>query len=211
MSLATRFAVLLFAVGALFAISSGPAAADTVTVDVGDIWFCDPSYSKGVVCDTTINVGDTVSWDFAPSKLPHTVTECGASCDSPTAKPLFDSGVLGGGSGGTFEYTFDQPGTYLYYCLIHPFSQRGRIIVQGGPAPTPTETSPAGPTDTPAATGTAPSGTVAAGTATPGPELPETGVISGDDSSGGWWALALLGAAGITLAGLGAAAYRRAR
>ena len=210
MSLMARFAALLFALGALLAISPGPATAQqTVTVEVGDIWYCDPSYSGGVVCDTTIDVGDTVLWDFDAGKLPHTVTECGASCDSPTAKPLFDSGVL---SGGTFEYTFNEAGTLLYYCQVHPFSQRGRIIVQGGPPP-PTDTPPTGPTNTPppGATDT-PTGGAGAGTATPGATaLPTTGVTPPDGSSGGWWALALLGAAGAALAAMGVAAYRRAR
>ena len=209
MSLMARFAALLFALGALLAISPGPATAQqTVTVEVGDIWYCDPSYSGGVVCETTIDVGDTVLWDFDAGKLPHTVTECGASCDSPTAKPLFDSGVL---SGGTFEYTFNEAGTLLYYCQVHPFSQRGRIIVQGGPPP-PTDT-PTGPTNTPppGATDT-PTGGAGAGTATPGATaLPTTGVTPPDGSSGGWWALALLGAVGVALAAMGVAAYRRAR
>ncbi|MEX0785251.1 MAG: dockerin type I domain-containing protein [Dehalococcoidia bacterium] len=113
------------------ALSAGTdAQAATVTVDVGDIYFCDPSFQGGV-CETTIDVGDTVVWDFDPGELPHTTTECGATCNNPTATPRWNSGVH---YGGTFEYTFNQPGTYLYYCTIHPVEQRGRIVVIGGPA-----------------------------------------------------------------------------
>ncbi len=55
------------------------------------------------------------------------MTECGDSCTSPTLSPQFDSGLVADGS--TFEFTFDSPGTYLYYCAIHPTLQLGRIIV----------------------------------------------------------------------------------
>ncbi len=68
-------------------------------------------------------------WDFAGTIQPHTTTACGASCDDPTTSPFWDSGLIGDGS--TFEYTFTEPGTFLYYCQVHPFLQRGRIIVQG--------------------------------------------------------------------------------
>ncbi len=96
------------------------------TVAVGDIWFCGPLF-QGDVCDTIIDPGTTVQWDFGPAEVGHTVTECGESCSSPTLSPEFDSGLVDGG--GTFEYTFDSPGTYLYYCAIHPALQLGRIIV----------------------------------------------------------------------------------
>ena len=96
------------------------------TVAVGDIWFCGPLF-QGEVCDTTIEPGTTVQWDFGPAEAGHTVTDCGESCSSPTLSPQFDSGVIADGS--TFEYTFDSPGTYLYYCQIHPTLQLGRIVV----------------------------------------------------------------------------------
>lgn len=102
------------------------ADPDVETVAVGDFYFCGPLFENGV-CDTIIEPGMTVQWDFGPAEVPHTVTECGATCDSATASPLFDSGVIDDGS--TFEFTFDTPGTYLYYCAIHPQQQRGRIIV----------------------------------------------------------------------------------
>jgi len=52
----------------------------------------------------------------------------------PTEAAPFDSGVL---SDGTFEYTFDVPGTYDYYCTPHrSVGMAGRIVVgePGGPA-----------------------------------------------------------------------------
>ncbi|MCH7511360.1 MAG: PQQ-dependent sugar dehydrogenase, partial [Chloroflexi bacterium] len=115
-------------------LSTPPVEANsTVTVPVGDAWFCDETFAGGV-CDTVIAVGDTISWDFGGAGLPHTTTACGADCDAPTATPLWDSGVIAGG-GGTFEFTFTEPGSYLYYCEVHPFSQRGQIIVEGAQPP----------------------------------------------------------------------------
>jgi plastocyanin/uncharacterized membrane protein len=45
----------------------------------------------------------------------------------------FDSGIM---SDGGFEYTFDVPGPYDYYCIPHQSTQVGRIVVgePGGPA-----------------------------------------------------------------------------
>ena len=96
-----------------------------VTVDVGEYWFCDPSYQSGV-CETTVDVGGTVVWDFDQALAPHTATDCGADCDAPTATPLWDSGLL---TSGTFAQTFDSPGSFLYYCSVHPDTMRGRIVV----------------------------------------------------------------------------------
>jgi plastocyanin len=114
-------------------VTQQSATAAEVGVQVGDVWFCDESYEGGV-CETTIDAGDTVVWDFEGANQPHTTTACGADCDAPTNSPLWDSGIIPGNSTGNdalFEFTFDQPGTYLYYCEVHPFLQRGKIVVQG--------------------------------------------------------------------------------
>ncbi|MCH8065457.1 MAG: hypothetical protein IIC90_06475, partial [Chloroflexi bacterium] len=139
--------LVVVATAAIWSQQSAPSTAmaqETTTVAVGDIWFCnEPFYFD--VCETTISVGDTISWDFSPAQLPHTTTECGADCDNPTATPLWDSGLVVDGS--TFEFTFDTPGTYLFYCTVHPTLQRGQIIVQQDlpPTSTPTPTQPPTP------------------------------------------------------------------
>jgi len=126
------------------------SGAQTVNVAVGEtqsppparFWFCDPLFSNNTPCETKINVGDTVQWNWVGT-APHTVTHCGASCDNPTGSPLFDSGRLENGD--EFEFTFNTAGTYNYICEIHP-SQLGTIIVNGpaGGTPTPTRTPPPG-------------------------------------------------------------------
>ncbi len=183
----------------LLALSVGPGSASaqqTVTVDVGDFYFCDPSFQDGV-CTTTVNVGDTVSWDFSGAGQPHTTTECGADCDSPTSTPLWDSGIMS--NGGTFQHTFDQAGTFLYLCNVHPAQMRGEIVVQAAQQPT---TPPATPT----------SGGAVAPTSTPsGVAAPTTGGGTPDGSSSSVWMFLALAAAGAALTGLGAAAYARHR
>jgi hypothetical protein len=155
---AITFAALLAIVVAAVAGRYGVTRAEEqVTIPVGDIWFCDSS-TKGGECDTDIYVGDTVTWDFSGASLPHTVTDCGDSCGTPTGSPRFGSGLVSDGS--TFSYTFAQPGSYAYHCEVHPQQQMGRIIVHAGTRPaTPTLVMISPPvdyvgTETPAATPT---------------------------------------------------------
>lgn len=139
-----RFWLILFALAASLLVSAGPASGqETISVEVGDFYFCDSSLSAGE-CTTTITAGDTVIWEYSVGTAGHTVTECGDSCDSPTDSPLFDSGRMLAGD--TFSFTFSQPGTYLYYCEFHPIAMRATVVVQAQPTPSPT----VAPTDTPA-------------------------------------------------------------
>ena len=63
-----------------------------------------------------VAVGTTVRWTNT-GVVNHTVT-------SNTG--VFDSNALG--SGGSFEYRFDAPGTYAYHCAFHP-EMTGTVIV----------------------------------------------------------------------------------
>ena len=70
----------------------------------------------------TVSKGTTVTWvnmDF----VQHTVTS--GSEQAPTG--LFDSGELGHMQ--SFSYTFNAPGTYTYFCDVHP-DMTGTIIVK---------------------------------------------------------------------------------
>jgi plastocyanin len=65
----------------------------------------------------TVSVGTTVTWTNKDS-VTHTVT----SNDN-----LFNSGDLAPNA--TFEFTFNQKGTFGYHCIIHTF-MTGEIIVE---------------------------------------------------------------------------------
>jgi plastocyanin len=77
------------------------------------VTIADFQFSPG---STTIKVGDTVTWsNNGPSA--HTATANDGS---------FDTGILQKGQSGS--HTFSQPGTFTYYCKVHPF-MKGTITV----------------------------------------------------------------------------------
>lgn len=72
--------------------------------------------------EITVAAGTTVTWTNEDPAA-HTVTS--GTRDNPT--DLFDSGNVG--SGQSFSFTFDTPGTYNYFCRIHP-GMKGTVIVE---------------------------------------------------------------------------------
>jgi len=71
-----------------------------------------------------IQVGDTVSWTNNDNTI-HTVIE-GNPATGGEVEGGFASEILGPGV--TFEHTFNQTGTFEYYCNLHP-SMVGTVIV----------------------------------------------------------------------------------
>jgi glucose/arabinose dehydrogenase/plastocyanin len=150
-------AVLGLAVLGATLFAAGSSSAATVTVEAGSDWFCDVSFENGM-CDTSVGVGDIVSWDVVEGL--HTVTECDetfvpANCGQTGQ---FDSGLMGSGAP-LFEQTFNTPGTFEYYCELHQDQMRGRVIVTGAtatatPTPMPSPSPTPSPTTTPAPTPT---------------------------------------------------------
>jgi plastocyanin len=69
--------------------------------------------------EITVPLGTTVVWTNDEDAVPHTST----SDDG-----LWNSGTLDPGE--SFEFTFDEPGTFAYFCRIHP-SMTATIIVEG--------------------------------------------------------------------------------
>jgi plastocyanin len=163
--IAVSFAMLVVAVMTT-TVAAGlarPAHADTTGVAVGDDWFGTSSYYNANYV-STINEGDTLSWQFLTLKL-HTVTQCSdatyITCNNGGGR--FDSDIANVNSS-PFEHTFNTAGTYYYICILHPTRMWGTVIVNAPDTPTPTET------NTPTATHTAPPGT----TNTPAPTSTKT-------------------------------------
>ena len=101
----------------------GPLAWDVITPEGTSVPGCElddtcfqPSY-------LTILVGDTVNW-VNDDVAAHTVTS-GSPQDGPSG--VFDSSLVMGGT--VFSHTFEEPGTYPYFCLVHPW-MIGSVIVE---------------------------------------------------------------------------------
>jgi plastocyanin len=193
--------VLAFLGFSAWSLSPGGAAAEDQTIDVGNLYFCSAQF-QDAICETSINAGDTVTWDVSAGF--HTVTECDDSYAQCPPSGGFDSGQLG--EGGTFSQTFAQSGSFEYYCAFHPTNMRGVITVAAAQAtPTAAPTTPAGGTVTAAPTGGA---TQAAATSTVG-SLPSTGGDPAGDHGMQWLGLTLAGLALLGASGGFALAVRR--
>lgn len=73
-----------------------------------------------------IRVGDTVHWTWANGG--HTVT----SGDACAADGRFSSGDATSPGGSSFSFTFQQPGSFPYFCVPHcSFGMRGVVNVAG--------------------------------------------------------------------------------
>jgi glucose/arabinose dehydrogenase/plastocyanin len=87
-----------------------PAVTPTPGALVVDV---DMQNFRFVPDEIEIEVGTTVRWTNQDN-VPHTVTA--GTRDNPTN--LFDSGNLAPGA--TFTFTFNQVGTFNYFCALHP-------------------------------------------------------------------------------------------
>ena len=137
-----RPAVLVSLIVFSFVLFSQPQAAEAAdaNVDVGDIWFC----QSGGACNTFIEAGDTVTWDWV-GFLPHNVVECGENWSKgPTCSldggPDWQSTIK---TSGSFNIPFDTPGVTYYLCTVHGIAMSGTINVAsvvGGIAELPSAT-----------------------------------------------------------------------
>ncbi len=97
---------------ALAATLAAPAfaAPAPVTVKIANFTFAAPV--------VTVPAGTTVTW-VNEDDIPHTVVA--------DDKTMFKSKVLD--TGDRFAFTFAKPGTYGYFCSIHPH-MTGKIVVK---------------------------------------------------------------------------------
>src|SRR3989449_3576078 len=126
--LSTTLAVLAigFIVGAAFigilaaGVESRLLANSGTGADIIIVERASSPYPAGPLfppANLTVTVGKTVTW-LHQTTVTHTVTSDGSS--------LFDSGFMP--TGATFQFTFTMPGTYPYYCTVHPF-MKGTVVV----------------------------------------------------------------------------------
>ncbi len=72
--LTVKIAVIAVTLTVVGLAGNGQTSAATATVNVGDFWFCNSTFS-GSVCPTSIKTGDTVTWNWVGSAS-HTTTAC---------------------------------------------------------------------------------------------------------------------------------------
>lgn len=79
---------------------------------------CETTSSCYLPASLLLYQGDTVTWKNS-DVVAHTITSDDQSEDSENIGGFFDSGVVNLGE--TFSVTFDHPGDYPYFCMIHPW------------------------------------------------------------------------------------------
>ena len=99
------------AVAAALSLYLGTAHAEEQKVTIDNFTFS-PATLK-------VKVGDTVTWTNHDD-IPHTVMS--AEDAAHMRSPVLDTDD-------TFSLTFDKPGTYRFFCSLHPHMQ-SRVVVQ---------------------------------------------------------------------------------
>ena len=135
--------------------ASGAVTSEPITIQAG---VSDPTHPQIAVLQyipakATVSVGQKVSWSWADTKEPHSVTflapgqtapdpgsDTALFAPTPPTGPydgatLVNSGLmpLGPQAVPPFEMTFSKAGTYNYVCVIHP-QMAGTIAVAAGDA-----------------------------------------------------------------------------
>lgn len=95
-------------------IVMGPQTHTILIAEGSSVVGCEEDDSCYIPHTLTINSGDTIRWDN-PDAAAHTIT----SVTDMVPDGLFDSGLIM--IDASFEYTFEEPGTYDYFCIVHPW------------------------------------------------------------------------------------------
>ena len=101
---------LLFA-GLLSLIAMPALASDPISIGIDNFVFNPAAI--------TVSAGTTIVWTNRDD-IPHTVTDA-------AHPPGFRSAALD--TDDSFSFTFMKPGTYRYFCSLHPHMQ-GTVVVQ---------------------------------------------------------------------------------
>lgn len=95
-------------------IEMGPQTHTILIAEGSSVVGCEEDDSCYIPHTLTINSGDTIRWDN-PDAAAHTIT----SVTDMVPDGLFDSGLIM--IDASFEYTFEESGTYDYFCIVHPW------------------------------------------------------------------------------------------
>ena len=104
------------AAGILVLVVAVALAGIAATAERAVVTIEDFAFGPGTI---TVPRGTVVTWTNKDDE-PHTVVASGA--DKLWKSPALDEGE-------SFSFTFDRPGTYSYFCTVHPRMQ-GTVVVQ---------------------------------------------------------------------------------
>ncbi|WKT57760.1 plastocyanin/azurin family copper-binding protein [Candidatus Nitrosotenuis chungbukensis] len=102
---------------------SAPSAVDVSIPKGSSLPGCEENDECFMPSMVTVSVDGTVTWTNDDTAA-HTVTS-GTASDGPDG--VFDSSILMAGK--TFEHTFDEEGSYDYFCVVHPW-MTGNVTVE---------------------------------------------------------------------------------
>ena len=130
-TIGSLFVVLTLIVGIMaFAPSAFADTAVTMTKGSSADQTCVTANNCFDPAQVNITPGTEVDWKNADTAS-HTVTS-GKPSDNTTGT-IFDSSLVK--AGGEFKFTFNDPGTFDYYCQVHPW-MTGQVIVAAAGATT---------------------------------------------------------------------------
>ncbi|MDA0137112.1 ThuA domain-containing protein [Solirubrobacter sp. CPCC 204708] len=113
-----RYALLAVVAAIAWAMAASPArAAQTVVIDA-----VDSPASAFSPANVSVEVGDTVRWEFDQAQTTHDVTSQGTNWAQPIDEERAPNGE-------PITRTFNTPGTYTFLCDRHP-GMTGSITVQ---------------------------------------------------------------------------------
>ncbi len=120
--------VVLFAIASMVAVAPDAFAnhhMQTVTNAPGSsVPGCEETVEGCFIpSPVTIPMGGTVTWENNDTAA-HTSTS-GSATEGPDG--VFDSSLIMAGS--SFSHTFDEAGTYDYFCMVHPWMAGSVIVV----------------------------------------------------------------------------------
>ena len=116
--------VVLFAIASMVAIAPEAFAATVTNAPGSSTPGCeDTAEGCFIPSPVTIDIGETVTWENNDTAA-HTATG-GSATEGPSG--VFDSSLIMAGS--SFSHTFEDAGTFDYFCMVHPW-MAGTVIVE---------------------------------------------------------------------------------
>ena len=127
-ALASLALAVVFGAGCASEDSPGASTRRTVEVDVVNIAFSPETLEVDTGTEVVWVNGDEGVHHTATSGLPGDNGVPGVSeAEPPEPDGVFDGDLPDASS--QFTFTFDEPGTYAYFCRIHP-AMTGEVIVE---------------------------------------------------------------------------------